>query len=42
MSAFEYAPAPESTAIVRLRPAYGLFVDGALRRRRSTASAARP
>ncbi|GGJ92855.1 aldehyde dehydrogenase [Pilimelia anulata] len=26
---FEYAPAPESTAIVDLKPTYGLFVDGA-------------
>ena len=26
--AFEYAPAPESRAIVDLRPSYGLFVDG--------------
>ncbi|MFC7548294.1 aldehyde dehydrogenase family protein [Plantactinospora sp. GCM10030261] len=25
---FEYAPAPESRAIVDLRPSYGLFVDG--------------
>ncbi|HKY67693.1 MAG TPA: aldehyde dehydrogenase family protein [Acidimicrobiales bacterium] len=27
-SAFEYAPAPESTAIVDIQPSYGLFVDG--------------
>ncbi|KHL14555.1 acyl-CoA reductase-like NAD-dependent aldehyde dehydrogenase [Mumia flava] len=27
--ALEYAPAPESRAIVDLRPSYGLFVDGA-------------
>jgi aldehyde dehydrogenase (NAD+) len=26
---FEYAPAPESRAVVDLRPSYGLFVDGA-------------
>jgi len=26
---FEYAPAPESTAIVSLQPTYGLFIDGA-------------
>jgi aldehyde dehydrogenase (NAD+) len=26
--AFEYAPAPESTAIVDIRASYGLFVDG--------------
>ncbi len=25
---FAYAPAPESRAVVRLRPTYGLFVDG--------------
>src|SRR3989442_2275466 len=25
---FEYAPAPESTAIVDIRPSYGLFVNG--------------
>ncbi|HQR26594.1 MAG TPA: aldehyde dehydrogenase family protein [Nocardioides sp.] len=27
-SAFEYAPAPESRAVVDLRPSYGLFVNG--------------
>ncbi|GAA0532912.1 aldehyde dehydrogenase family protein [Streptomyces antimycoticus] len=26
---FAYAPAPESRAVVSLRPAYGLFIDGA-------------
>jgi aldehyde dehydrogenase (NAD+) len=26
---FEYAPAPESRAIVDIRPSYGLFIDGA-------------
>jgi aldehyde dehydrogenase (NAD+) len=26
---FEYAPAPESRAVVDIRPSYGLFVDGA-------------
>ncbi|NHC43909.1 aldehyde dehydrogenase family protein [Motilibacter aurantiacus] len=26
---FEYAPAPESTAVVDVAPSYGLFVDGA-------------
>jgi acyl-CoA reductase-like NAD-dependent aldehyde dehydrogenase len=26
---FDYAPAPESTAVVRLRQTYGLFIDGA-------------
>jgi len=25
---FEYAPAPESTSIVKLKPAYGLFING--------------
>ncbi len=28
MSAFDYAPAPESASIVRLRDRYGLFIDG--------------
>src|SRR5690606_24774353 len=28
MSRFEYAPAPESRAIVDLQPAYGLFING--------------
>jgi len=28
MGKFEYAPAPESRAIVSLRESYGLFVDG--------------
>jgi aldehyde dehydrogenase (NAD+) len=28
MAMFEYAPAPESRAIVDLRPSYGLFVNG--------------
>jgi len=27
---FEYAPAPESRAIVDIKPSYGLFIDGAL------------
>ena len=25
---FEYAPAPESTAVVKLKPEYGLFING--------------
>ncbi|HET8601226.1 MAG TPA: aldehyde dehydrogenase family protein, partial [Segeticoccus sp.] len=29
MSRFEYAPAPESRAILDLQPSYGLFIDGA-------------
>ena len=28
MSTFEYAPAPESRAIVDIKPSYGLFIDG--------------
>jgi aldehyde dehydrogenase (NAD+) len=28
MSVFEYAPAPESRAVVDLQPSYGLFIDG--------------
>jgi aldehyde dehydrogenase (NAD+) len=28
MPTFEYAPAPESSAIVDLKPSYGLFIDG--------------
>ncbi|MFG2006429.1 aldehyde dehydrogenase family protein [Spirillospora sp. NPDC048911] len=28
---FEYAPAPESRAVVDIRPSYGLFVDGEFR-----------
>jgi aldehyde dehydrogenase (NAD+) len=28
---FEYAPAPESREIARLRPSYGIFVNGAFR-----------
>jgi aldehyde dehydrogenase (NAD+) len=28
MARFEYAPAPESRAIVDLQPSYGLFIDG--------------
>jgi aldehyde dehydrogenase (NAD+) len=30
-SAFEYAPAPESRDIARLKPAYGVFIDGEFR-----------
>ncbi len=29
MSAFEYAPAPESRSVVDIRSSYGLFIDGA-------------
>ena len=28
MAKFEYAPAPESRAILHIRPSYGLFIDG--------------
>ncbi len=28
MSFLEYAPAPESTAILNLKDSYGLFIDG--------------
>src|SRR4051812_49309211 len=28
MPKFEYAPAPESRAVVDLQPSYGLFIDG--------------
>ncbi len=28
-SAFDYSPAPESRAVVDLKPSYGLFIDGA-------------
>jgi len=31
MSVFEYAPAPESRAIVDIAPSYGLFIDGEFR-----------
>ena len=31
MTTFEYAPAPESRDIARLRPSYQIFVDGAFR-----------
>ena len=28
MGIFDYAPAPESRAIVDIKPSYGLFIDG--------------
>ena len=28
MTTFEYAPAPESRAIVDIKPSYGLFING--------------
>ena len=31
MAAFEYAPAPESRDVARLRASYGIFVDGRFR-----------
>ncbi len=37
MNAFEYAPAPESRDIARLKPSYGIFVDGEFRAGRGEA-----
>ena len=37
MTAFEYAPAPESPDIARLKSSYGIFVNGALRAGRGEA-----
>jgi len=37
VSAFEYAPAPESRDIARLKPSYGIFVDGEFRAGRGEA-----
>ena len=37
MSPFEYAPAPESRDIARLKPSYGIFVDGEFRAGRGEA-----
>jgi aldehyde dehydrogenase (NAD+) len=31
MNAFDYAPAPESRDIARLKPSYGIFVNGEFR-----------
>ena len=31
MATFEYAPAPESRDVARLKPSYGIFIDGAFR-----------
>ncbi|THA27608.1 aldehyde dehydrogenase family protein [Streptomyces sp. RKND-216] len=31
MSAFEYAPAPQSASVVDIAPSYGLFIDGEFR-----------
>ena len=28
MAKFEYAPAPESRAVVDIKPSYGLFING--------------
>src|SRR6478735_4665026 len=36
MPTFEYAPAPESRAIVTIEKSYGLFIDGAFTRPRAT------
>jgi aldehyde dehydrogenase (NAD+) len=37
MTAFEYAPAPESREIARLKPSYGIFLDGEFRAGRGEA-----
>ncbi|MGI8665970.1 MAG: aldehyde dehydrogenase family protein [Jatrophihabitans sp.] len=37
MTAFDYAPAPESPDIARLKPSYGVFVNGAMRAGRGEA-----
>ena len=31
MAIFDYAPAPESRDLARLKPHYGIFIDGAFR-----------
>jgi len=36
MSKFEYAPAPESRAVVTLKKSYGLYIDGAFTRPKDT------
>lgn len=35
MSRFEYAPAPESRAVVSIKPSYGLYIDGDFSRPRN-------
>lgn len=42
MSRFEYAPAPESRAIVTLDKSYGLFIDGAFTRPKATFESINP
>ncbi|MDV3222514.1 aldehyde dehydrogenase family protein [Intrasporangium sp.] len=42
MSRFEYAPAPESRAIVTLEKSYGLFIDGAFTRPKATFESINP
>jgi acyl-CoA reductase-like NAD-dependent aldehyde dehydrogenase len=42
MPTFEYAPAPESRAIVTIEKSYGLFVDGAFTRPKSTFATINP
>ncbi|MEP6599748.1 MAG: aldehyde dehydrogenase family protein [Actinomycetota bacterium] len=37
MAGFDYSPAPESRDIARLKPSYGIFVDGAFRAGRGEA-----
>ena len=38
LGSLEYDPAPESAAIAKLKPSYGLFIDGAVQRRRRPTS----
>ena len=42
MPTFEYAPAPESRAIVTIEKSYGLFVDGAFTRPNATFATVNP
>ena len=42
MATFEYAPAPESRAIVTLEKSYGLYIDGAFTRPRDTFESINP
>ena len=42
MPTFEYAPAPESRAIVTIEKSYGLFVDGAFTRPKATFATINP
>lgn len=42
MPTFEYAPAPESRAIVTINPSYGLFIDGAFTKPKATFATVNP